>query len=158
MIGNRLHHLGRTVILSRSVIEHYIGNDSIRASWSHRLRWARGSRRSRPAGYVGEVFTKPTVPAVALLVLAPGWGAVAGLAVAALVMRLAVVWTASSLVLEDREMKRRWWLLPMEDISTFTVWALGFFGNKLVWRGHELIIQRDGTVLTPEPATSSALQ
>ena len=143
VMGNRMHGSGRTVILSRSVIEHYIGNDSMRNSWRHRLRWARGTRRSRPVGYVGEVFTKPTVPAVALWILAPGWG---WLAVLALAMRLALVWMAAVRVLGDPEMKRRWWLLPVEDVSTFVTWILGFFGNTLTWRGHKLIIGRDGTV------------
>lgn len=143
VIGNRMHGMGRTVILSRSVIEHYIGNDSMRDSWRHRLRWARGSRRSRPVGYIGEVFTKPTVPAIALWILAPGWGALAALA---LVMRFAVVWTAAVRVLADNEMSRRWWLLPVEDVSSFATWVLGFFGNRLTWRGHKLIIGRDGTI------------
>ena len=145
VIGNRMHAMGRTVILSRSVIEHYIGNDTMVNSWNHRLRWARGTRRSRPWGYVGEVFTKPTVPAVALWMLAPGWW---WLALVALLMRLAVVWTAAVRVLGDGEMKRCWWLLPVEDASTFVTWILGFFGNTLTWRGHKLIIGRDGTVQT----------
>lgn len=144
VIGNRMHGVGRTVILSRSVIEHYIGNDSMRDNWRHRLRWARGSRRSRPAGYIGEVFTKPTVPAIALWILVPGWGPLAALALA---MRLAVVWTAVR-VLADSEMRHRWWLLPLEDVSSFATWALGFFGNRLTWRGHKLIIGRDGTIRT----------
>jgi ceramide glucosyltransferase len=147
VIGHRMHAMGRTVVLSRSVIEHYIGDDSMRASWSHRLRWARGSRRSRPAGYIGEIFTKPTLPAIALWILAPDWG---GLATLALAMRLVVAWTAAVQVLADPEMRRRWWLLPVEDVSTFSVWALGFFGNKLTWRGHKLVIGRDGTISTPE--------
>jgi ceramide glucosyltransferase len=155
VIGNRMHNSGRTVVLSRSVIEHYIGSDSMRKNWSHRLRWARGTRRSRPAGYLGEVFTKPTVPAVALWILAPGWGALAGLA---LLMRLAVVWIATVRVLSNPEMKRRWWLLPMEDVSTFATWILGFFGNTLTWRGHKLVIGRDGTVEMREPAISSVLR
>jgi ceramide glucosyltransferase len=155
VIGNRMHSIGRTVILSRSVIEHYIGDDSLRNNWKHRLRWARGSRRSRPRGYVGEVFTRVAVPAVALWILAPGWGALAALALA---LRLAVVWTAAVWVLADPEMHRRWWLLPVEDISSFATWTLGFFGNRLTWRGHKLIIGRDGTIRAPEQVTSSALQ
>ncbi len=151
VIGNRMHGMGRTVILSRAVIEHYIGNDSMTGSWRHRLRWARGSRRSRPAGYVGEIFTKPTVPAVALWLLAPGWGALAALALA---MRMALVWMAAVRVLNDREIRRRWWLLPLEDVSSFATWVLGFFGNKLTWRGHQLIIGRDGTIRTPDQTTS----
>lgn len=155
VIGNRMHAAGRTVILSRSVIEHYIGNDSMRKSWAHRLRWARGSRRSRPYGYIGEVFTRPTVPAVALWLLAPGWG---WLALLALLMRLAVIWTAAVLVLDDRSIARRCWLAPAEEIATFATWVLGFFGNKLIWRGHELIISRDGTIQIAGQTTSSALQ
>ena len=54
---------GRKVILSRSVIEHYIGDDPMQAvtggTW---LRWARGSRRSGRWGTLGEIFTWLTVP------------------------------------------------------------------------------------------------
>jgi len=145
VIGNRMHASGRTVILSRAVIEHYIGNDSFVNCWKHRLRWARGSRRSRPLGYVGEVFTRPMIPAVALWLVAPEWW---GLAAVAIAMRLAVVWTASIWVLGDRRLYRRWWTLPVEDVSLFLTWALGFFGNSLVWRGHKLVIGRDGTIRT----------
>jgi ceramide glucosyltransferase len=143
VLGNRMHASGRTVILSRSVIEHYIGNDPLRAVWKHRLRWARGSRRSRPLGYLGEIFTRPAVPAVLLWILAPGWGALAALALA---MRLTLVWMGAVRVLADRDVRRRWWLLPAEDIAAFATWILGFFGNKLVWRGHKLVIHRDGTI------------
>jgi ceramide glucosyltransferase len=144
VLGNRMHGSGRTVILSRSVIEHYIGDDSLRKNWGHRLRWARGSRRSRPKGYVGEIFTKPALPAIALWVLAPGWGA---LAMLALVLRFAVAWNALR-VLSVPKFRRRWWLLPVEDISSFATWALGFFGDQLTWRGHKLTIARDGTIET----------
>lgn len=147
VIGNRMHGSGRTVILSRSVIEHYIGDDSMRQNWSHRLRWARGSRRSRPLGYIGEIFTKPTVPAVALAILAPSWAPLAGLALA---LRLVLAWTAAVKVLNDPAIWRRLWLLPAEDVCMFITWVLGFFGNKLTWRGHQLVIARDGTVETPE--------
>lgn len=142
IIGNRMHGSGRKVILSRSVIEHYIGDDSMRKNWGHRLRWARGSRRSRPKGYVGEIFTKPALPAIALWILAPGWGALAMLALA---MRLAVAWNALRL-LSVPTFRRRWWLLPVEEVSSLATWALGFFGDKLDWRGHELTIARDGTI------------
>jgi ceramide glucosyltransferase len=145
IIGNRMHASGRTVILSRAVIEHYIGNDSMLVSWRHRLRWARGSRRSRPWGYAGEVFTKPGVLAVALWALAPDWAPLAGFALA---MRLALAWTAAVGVLADKDIRRRWWLLPAEDVASFATWAVGFFGNKMIWRGHKLVIRRDGTIRT----------
>jgi ceramide glucosyltransferase len=142
VIGNRMHGSGRKVILSRSVIEHYIGDDSMRKNWGHRLRWARGSRRSRPTGYIGEIFTKPALPALALWILAPGWGALAMLALA---LRLVVAWNALRLLAVPK-FRRRWWLLPVEDVWSFATWALGFFGDQLTWRGHKLTIARDGTI------------
>jgi ceramide glucosyltransferase len=109
------------------------------------LRWARGARRCRPLGYIGEIFTKPTVPAVVLWVLVPAWGALAGLAI---VMRLAVVWMASTLVSGNCEARYAWWMLPAEDVAAFVTWVAGFFGNRLTWRGHKLTIGRDGTIRT----------
>jgi ceramide glucosyltransferase len=66
----------------------------------------------------------------------------------AIAMRLAVVWTASIWVLGDGGLYRRWWMLPVEDVSSFLTWVAGFFGNSLVWRGHKLVIGRDGTIRT----------
>ncbi len=158
VIGNRMHGSGRTVILSRCVIEHYIGSDSLRRNWAHRIRWARGSRRSRPHGYIGEIFTRPTVPALALLLLAPRWHELVAVAFA---LRLLVILTASTWVLSDPAIRRRWWLLPIEEFATFAAWVAGFFGNTLTWRGHTLTIERDGTIQVAEmaeAATSSGLQ
>jgi ceramide glucosyltransferase len=41
------------VRLSRYVVEHRIGSESMGKNFLHRLRWARSSRRSRPWGYAG---------------------------------------------------------------------------------------------------------
>ena len=67
---------GDGVILSSYVIEHHIGAQSLGANLRHRLRWNRSTRRSRPAGYVGQVFTNP-LP-LALLLWAVAAGVVAG--------------------------------------------------------------------------------
>ncbi len=145
VLGNRMHASGRTVILSRSVIEHYIGNDPLRAVWKHRLRWARGSRRCRPLGYLGEIFTRPAVPAVALWILAPEWGALAALGLA---LRLTLVWIAAVRVLADRDVRRRWWLLPAEDVAAFAT-MVSAFGNKLSETPDKLVIPpRPGTIRT----------
>ena len=87
------------------------------------------------------------MPAVALAILAPSWAPLAGLALA---LRLVLAWTAAVKVLNDPAIWRRLWLLPAEDVCMFITWVLGFFGNKLTWRGHQLVIARDGTVETPE--------
>ncbi len=142
VMGNLMHRLGRGVTLSRSVIRHHIGNDSFIHNWKHRLRWARSTRRSRPSGYVGEIFTKPVALALILVAVnSSRWP----LLLLATLLRAAVVVSTAGLILRDPALKRSWWMIPLEDIATFISWILGFFGKTIVWRGRRLVVQRDGS-------------
>ena len=49
-LGRFVSEAGFGVILSSYVVEHWIGSESMRRNFSHRMRWGRTSRRSRPAG------------------------------------------------------------------------------------------------------------
>ena len=141
-MGNAMHARGRLVILSRNVIEHHVGNDGFIKNWKHRLRWARSTRRSRRLGYLGEIFTKPVAIATIFCILAPqAWG----LLLIALFFRAAVAWSTAVEILHDPLIHRYWWLLPLEDLSSFATWVLGFFGNKITWRGRELNLLPDGS-------------
>ncbi len=142
MMGKLMHDRGRTVVLSRSVIEHHIGNDPFLKNWKHRLRWARSTRRSRRIGYLGEIFTKPTAIAILLLCVRPGaWP----FAIAALLCRAGAAWSTAVAILHDPLIARYWWLLPVEDMASFTTWILGFFGKTILWRGRKLVVARDGS-------------
>jgi ceramide glucosyltransferase len=139
MMGKLMRQAGREVVLSRSVIEHHIGNDTFPDNWKHRMRWARSTRRSRPRGYIGEVFTKPVALALLVVVFAPGLWPVLPVA---MMLRLGVAWLTSVRILKA---KTEWLLLPIEDLATFVTWLLGFFGKRILWRGRWLIITRAGT-------------
>jgi ceramide glucosyltransferase len=142
MMGSLVRRSGKTVVLSRCIIEHHIGNDGFLKNWKHRLRWARSTRRSRRIGYVSELFTKTTALAVILLIVAPGaWG----FALLALLLRAGAQWATGIRVLGDPLIARYWWLLPIEDIASFVTWVLGFFGKTIVWRGRKLVLARDGS-------------
>jgi ceramide glucosyltransferase len=142
MMGNLMSQRGRKVVLSRSVIEHHIGNDTFLNNWKHRLRWARSTRRSRRMGYIGEIFTKPAALALLLWMAAPGaWGFV----LVALFFRAGVAWATAVRTLDDPLIRHCWWLLPVEDISGFLTWVLGFFGKSITWRGRKLVVARDGS-------------
>jgi ceramide glucosyltransferase len=144
MMGNLLHAQGEKVILSRSVIGHYIGNGRFLDNWKHRLRWARSTRRSRRTGYAGEIFTKPVTISVLFCLADPArlWPAL----LAALAFRAALAWVTARVILKDPLMRRQWWLLPVEDVSSFVVWTLGFFGKTILWRGRKLVVARDGAL------------
>ncbi|MDE3196867.1 MAG: bacteriohopanetetrol glucosamine biosynthesis glycosyltransferase HpnI [Acidobacteriota bacterium] len=138
MMGNLMHAHGRQVILSRSVIEHHIGNDGFAQNWKHRLRWARSTRRSRRIGYLGEIFTKPVSLSLLVTAAAPrAWWCIA----LALIARWVLARATARRILSIR----RIWLVPVEDLASFLTWLLGFFGKTILWRGRKLVVARDGS-------------
>ncbi|MDP2998654.1 MAG: bacteriohopanetetrol glucosamine biosynthesis glycosyltransferase HpnI [Bryobacterales bacterium] len=141
VMGQFAAQAGFGVILSSCTVEHRIGSQGLRANAAHRLRWARSTRRSRPAGYLGQLFTNPLPPALLLLAIAPAWWP---LAAAAAVMRALAAWAVAGWVLHDPLTARRWWLVPVQDILGFMFWLAGFFGNTIVWRGRRYHLRADG--------------
>jgi ceramide glucosyltransferase len=141
VIGHRAPRLGYRVVLSSCLIEHRIGSQTLKGNLQHRLRWARGTRRSRPAGYWGQIFTNPLPLALLLWPMAPRlWPLVA---VTALFRALAA-WSTAEWVLHDPLTRRKWWLVPIQDLMSLVVWVWGFFGSTIDWRGHRYKFRPDG--------------
>ena len=141
VMGKLAAERGDGVILSSYVIEHRIGAQRLGPNLKHRLRWNRSTRRSRPWGYLGQIFTNPLPLALLLWMLEPEWWP---LAAAALVCRTAAAWAAAGLALRDRLTGRFWWLLPVQDVVAFLMWIGGFFGNTILWRGRRYNLLPDG--------------
>src|ERR1700674_1211936 len=141
VIGNRAPRLGYRVVLSSCVIEHRIGSQTLKGNLQHRLRWARSTRRSRPAGYWGEIFTNPLPLALLLWLVAPRlWP----LVVVTALFRALAAWSTAKWVLHDPLTRRRWWLIPIQDLISLSVWVSGFFGNMIDWRGRRYNLLRAG--------------
>jgi ceramide glucosyltransferase len=141
MMGKLVAQNGGRVILSSYVIQHCIGGQSFGVNFRHRLRWARSTRRSRPWGYVGQVFTNPLPLALLLLVLEPKWWPLAAVALA---FRALVAWVVAAQVLEDQLTARAWYLVPVQDMASLITWAWGFFGNTVEWRGKRHTVLPNG--------------
>lgn len=138
VMGRFAAEAGYGVILSSYVIEHHIGSTDLGHNAAHRLRWARSTRRSRPLGYLGQLFTMPLPLALLLCAAKPACWPALLLTFAARAMAAYVV---SARVLE---VKINWLLLPLEDIISFGFWIAGFFGNTIIWRGRRYRLHRDG--------------
>ena len=140
MMGKLAADGGWKVILSSYVVEHRIGSESFSRNAAHRIRWARSTRRSRPAGYVGQVFTNP-LPIALLLVCADPrlWPLVLPLTI---LLRGLAAYAVARLVLGARI---DWLLLPLQDLLSFIFWMAGFFGNTIEWRGRRYRLHGDGT-------------
>jgi ceramide glucosyltransferase len=138
VMGQFAADAGHGVILSSYVIEHHIGSASFRENVAHRIRWARSTRRSRPAGYVGQLFTMPFPLALIVCAFSPAWWPILPFA---LFMRALAAYAVSSRVLRAR---LNWMLLPIEDVIGFCFWIAGFFGNTISWRGRRYRLFADG--------------
>jgi ceramide glucosyltransferase len=131
-------HVG--VRLSPYVVEHRIGSEPALQNFAHRLRWARSTRRSRPAGYVGQFFTHPLPVALLITLLWPALWPLMGIT---LTLRAFAAWVVSKHILGVRV---PWLLLPLQDGLGFAFWIAGFFGNSIQWRGRRYLLNRDGTM------------
>ena len=141
VLGNEAAAKGLGVGLSSYVIEHRIGAQSLRKNFAHRLRWCRSTRRSRPAGYVGQLFTNPLPIALALWAVLPAtWPAL----LLTVLLRAQAGHATAETVLHDPLCRRQWYLVPLQDILSFSVWLAGFFGNTIDWRGETYRLEKDG--------------
>ena len=147
VLGKFAAEAGHGVILSSYIVEHHIGSATLRQNVEHRLRWTRSTRRSRPAGYVGQLFTMPLPLALLVCAVSPAWWPVLPIA---FIVRASAAYTVSARVLRARI---NWLLLPIEDVLGFCFWIAGFFGKTISWRGQRYRLFSDGRfelIVTPE--------
>ena len=148
VMGQLAAREGFGVGLSSYVIEHRIGSQDWRTNARHRLRWARSTRRSRPLGYLGQLFTNPTALALLLLAVNWNWWPVAAWS---MLLRYAAAEAVAQGVLHDPLCARRWWMIPLQDLLSFLFWIAGFFGNTITWRGRRYRLLRDGRFVPVGP-------
>lgn len=138
VLGKFAAEAGEGVILSSYVIEHHIGRATLEENIMHRLRWNRSTRRSRPAGYVGQLFTMPLPLALLVFAFSPSWWPALPFTI---LVRALSAYIVSRCVLRSR---LNWFLLPIEDLMGFCFWIAGFLGNTISWRGRRYRLFADG--------------
>jgi ceramide glucosyltransferase len=141
VLGQRAAQRGFRVLLSSHVIEHRIGSQALGPNLSHRLRWARSTRRSRPLGYWGQVLTNPLPLALLLCMIQPHAWPVLLVTVA---FRAGAAWATANWALGMTFSASDWLLLPLQDLLSTGIWAAGFFGNSIQWRGRRCSLLPDG--------------
>jgi ceramide glucosyltransferase len=166
VVGNFIHKAGYRVLLSGYVVDHVCSSRTFRPMWERQMRWAMGTRYSRPAGHLGSGLTF-AVP-FGILGLAAGWmlghpWLGIGLFAASLLNRmiecLLIGWWAGR-----DSVALRWLLLyPLRDLYGFVVWCTSYMKQRCRWRdtnyrllsgGKLVAIRADGSVLDPKSARS----
>jgi ceramide glucosyltransferase len=149
-LGKRIAGLGLMVKLSEVVVETYLPPYRLREFFAHQLRWARGVRDARAGGYLGLVFTFGLL--WVLLALAASRGALwawTGLAVT-LFLRVAVALIVGGKVLQDRQLLKDAWLIPLRDLLAVVVWVVSLGGHTVTWRGDHFQL-KDGKLTRIPP-------
>ena len=140
-LGRRIVGLGRRVVLSDVVVETHLPAYDLRGFLAHQLRWARGVRDSRAAGYVGLVSTYGLMWALLGLIAAHGapwsWAVLGTTAL----LRFAMAVAVGSCVLKDTRLLRNLWLLPVRDLVAVVVWIASFAGHTVTWRGDRFVLK-----------------
>jgi len=142
-LGARVAQAGYHVALSAEVVETAIPVYNWRGFIEHQLRWARTVRDARPWGYAGLIFTHGLAWAI-LNVVASGLSPLSfWLLAMSFFLRLALAMTVGAQVLADHEVLPSLWLLPFRDLIAIAIWAYGFAGNTIAWRGQRFEL-KDG--------------
>lgn len=140
-LGRSVAAHGNRVEFASVVVETGSGNATWGQMWRHQLRWSRTIRVSRQAGYYGSVVTQATVWGLIAIVAGQVWAGAA-----ALVLRIVAGLLAGGIILEDVNVWRWFWLMPVRDLFGFAVWLGGCFGSTVYWRGRKLRLGADGRI------------
>jgi ceramide glucosyltransferase len=151
--GNFIQKAGYRVLLSRHIIDHVVPPMTFRRMWERQVRWAKGTRWSRPKGHLGTglIFA---MPYGILGILA---GAISGhlifgtvLFIAALCNRLLEAWIIGWGVVRDPRAQKQIWLYPLRDLLGFAVWCASYLSKSAVWRDHRFQLVRGGRIVLRE--------
>jgi ceramide glucosyltransferase len=147
MLGNLIAAQGYVVRLSHTVVETAMPPVGFIGMMRHQMRWARSTRISRPAGYLGLLLTYGTALALINVAVTRASGFSLGLLAFTLGVRLLMGWLVGVHYLEDRILKKHFYLVPLRDVLSFIIWAVSWFGRTVEWRGRRFAVKRDGRMV-----------
>ncbi|MFL6214147.1 MAG: bacteriohopanetetrol glucosamine biosynthesis glycosyltransferase HpnI [Blastocatellia bacterium] len=147
MLGNLIAEQGYEVRLSHVVVETAMSPVGFAGMMRHQMRWARSTRISRPAGYLGLLLTYGTALALINVAVARASSLSLGLLALTLTVRLLMGWLIGVRYLKDRLLKTHFYLVPLRDVLSFAIWAVSWFGRTVEWRGRRFEVRRDGRMV-----------
>jgi ceramide glucosyltransferase len=157
MLGTLIAEAGYEVRLSDHIVETAMHPVGLSGMLRHQLRWARSTRISRPAGYLGLILTYGT--ALALLNVSFDLASAFSLILLAitLALRLTMGWLIGVHWLHDKTLKKYFWIVPVRDLLSFLIWCFSWVGRRVEWRGQVFEVERDGKMVRVVNETDSHL-
>jgi ceramide glucosyltransferase len=143
-LGNRIAARGLRLWLSDCVVDTILEIRTWRGLLHHQIRRARTNRSHRPVGYFGTVVTQ-VLPWL-IINLAAGGISVVTLTTSALALGIRLM-AAAHVARRDLGFSLQatdLCLVVFNDALQFFVWALGFVGSSVWWRGRRFRILKSG--------------
>lgn len=161
VVGNFIQRAGYQIVLSRHVVDHISPSMTFRRMWERQLRWAMGTRYSRPKGHIGSGLTFAVPFGILGLIAGLAFGyprlGIALFAIAVL-SRMAECWIIGWWTARDRAALRWILIYPLRELHGFIIWCASYLSKRSLWRdnryellkGGRLVARRaDGSVVTP---------
>lgn len=150
VVGNFIYKAGFKVVLSSHVVDHISPPMTFHKMWERQLRWAMGTRYSRPKGHLGTglTFAVPfgILGLIGGLMVGLPWLGV-GLLAASLLNRMAQCWIVGWRASGD-PLARRWVLLyPLRDLEGFILWCASYISKRSLWRDNNYVLLKGGRLV-----------
>lgn len=149
-LGHRIAAKGYRITLGAVVVDCWDRTMDWTAVWKHQLRWARTIRVCQPLPYFLSILSNATLWPLLWLVAAPAAGHTfcAPLTAAALILfRIVMAGRLQRRLTPRRNLVSPAWLVPVKDLLQVAVWASAFLGNTIEWRGEQMRLRSDGTLV-----------
>ena len=142
-LGRLVRAAGYDIAFAPDLAETLVNDASHAELFDHELRWARTVRGLDAPGFAASLVSHPG-PLPLLLLIHPGWTALAGIAVLPL-LRWALVHLVARKFGRAESMPMPGPLaIWLRDCYCFAVWAAAFAARRVGWRGQKLAIERRG--------------
>jgi ceramide glucosyltransferase len=145
-LGARVRGAGLSVAIPPATVGHICAEQSLRELVRHELRWARTIRAVDPIGFAGSAITHAT-PLALLGDLLGGITPASIIVVVAIACRFALQHRL------DRVFRLRqdfFWLGPIRDVLSFSIFVASFFASSVEWRGRRYGVKVENRIAYPQ--------
>jgi len=150
VVGNFIYKAGFQVVLSSHVVDHVSPKMTFRRMWERQLRWAMGTRYSRPKGHLGSGLTFAVPYGILGLIAASLLGEpLLGVALfaAALLNRMAQCWIVGWWAARDPVARPATVLYPLRDLHGFIIWCASYLSKRSLWRDNNYVLLKGGRLV-----------
>lgn len=144
-IGYKAADQGCRVAIARKIVDHRVNIKNWKDLWCQQLRWSITYRVCRPVGYFFSFLTHGI--SLALFNALCNGFSLASLLVLLLmiVVRYSTIFFANKRWINNNEIRKYIWFVPVKDLFSTALWAASFLTNRVFWAGKYFIVNRDGT-------------